>query len=161
MTTTVFRVSSLAIAVLVATGCGAQSAQETAGSQPSSPSLTSSVPTLAPSPTSSPTALKISEEAACIELIPHLQKAADLISVFNAHPDGSKSKASSFSDAADDLRHDLSVAPEQMTQSIQAEVDVLDQLTSVLTTGTNTTIDYRDYKSAGLDLATRCAQFAS
>ncbi|MEU3458058.1 hypothetical protein ABZ671_31385 [Micromonospora sp. NPDC006766] len=126
--------------------------------QAGSTSATSFSPS--PSPTQSPTAFRVGEQAACIELFPHLQAAADLVTAISKKPDGSTVDQDKLDSTIAALDHVIDVAPVDMVPALQEQVGPLRDLQAIFNTGQNRKLNFENFRSSGIDLVTRCGKHA-
>jgi hypothetical protein len=89
-------------------------------------------------------------------LVPHLQAAADIVNQLAEQPDGTTIDQEELRTTIRNLEHVHTVAPENMRPLIAAQVDPLQKLAEIFRTGVNQELQFQEFRSAGLELATRC-----
>jgi hypothetical protein len=104
---------------------------------------------------------QVGEEALCLQLVPHLEETVRLINIVNSKtPDRIHAEQDELADLVSNLIHDQNVAPDDLKPHIQQQIDVVSKIQDVQMTGGQLSIDYQNFKSSGLELATRCGQYA-
>jgi hypothetical protein len=101
---------------------------------------------------------QVGEEALCLQLVPHLEEAVRVINIVNSEtPDRIHAERDELADLVSNPIHDQSVAPDDLKPHIQQQIDVVRKIQNVEMTGGRLNIDYQNFKSSGLELATRCS----
>jgi hypothetical protein len=112
--------------------------------------------TSTPSPSAS--GLTVTAEALCIEMVPHLQRATDVLQAFLDDPQGFYDRGGSdrLERVLEDLAHDRAIAPAEFRPSLDVQIQLLQAIVDYLEVGGDTHWGLRDFKSAGYDLSVRC-----
>lgn len=117
-------------------------------------------PAQAPMP-SSPSLKVLDVKGTCVLLVPVAQDGANAVLALAAKPDGSTIDWAKVQKTHDDLRLIAEVAAPELRDDIGQQAALLSQLLSMKKTGTNMTLDLDDFRTSGLRIGARCAEFAS
>jgi hypothetical protein len=139
-------------------GQRAASAATTAPATPAAPA-TSSAPSPTPTPAAAPPPLD--ERAACVQLVPVLSDAADIVIALGKHPDGSTIDRVALDRTMTTLNGIAQREPTSLQSDTRIQVGALQDIQTIFRTGANRTLDFSDFKASGIRLATRCRPYAT
>lgn len=139
--------------VLTATlACGGTPSAST-GPSPATPQAS---PTVTPSPFPP----RVSLPVACVETVPRVRAAVDLIAEFGEQPqvmaDAAATSRARFDKAIDDLDYSRRTAPEELAPYLGVIRDELSDIRAYLQRGGTRTNDFRAVTSSSLEIASRC-----
>ncbi len=117
-------------------------------------------PATAPMP-STPSLKVLDVRGTCVLLVPVATDGANAVKDLAAAPDGSKVDWPKVQKTHDDLKLIAEVAAPELRDDIGQQAALLSQLLSMKRTGTNMTLNLNDFRTSGLRIGARCAEFAS
>jgi hypothetical protein len=106
-------------------------------------------------------AVRLDERTTCNLLIPQLTSGVDVVNALNDQPSGSTVNRAKLDDTVRNLHAIQDTAPPDMVAEIGQQITTLEEIQSVFATGTNRTIEYDAFKTAGISLAIRCRPYAT
>ena len=117
-----------------------------------------------PSPTPTPTTppqLTVSEQAVCLDSFHDLEAATALVLKWSSDGSGGGVVTADVDAVIEPLEHASTVAPADMAPYYDAMVAALNDMRDLTVHGGTATISFEDFRSAALELVTRCAKYAN
>lgn len=88
-----------------------------------------------------------------------ISTATDIVTRFVENPDLSTVTEAELTSTIDSLDTAAKNSDEAVRPYIDAQSDVLEQLLGAMTSGTNSSVDFADYKASGLELLNQCEPY--
>lgn len=102
----------------------------------------------------------LDSEATCLEVFDHLESAADIFGALADHPDGSTIDYDELTTTTQAIEQVASVAPDDMAPLLEAQAEPLRDLVGIFDGDADQALQLDDFRTSGIELATRCREYA-